>query len=268
MTTGGLVSAQDSSPESTLYIPPSLDRGLNSPTASDPCSPTTTPTSTSTPRFLMWLTKIGTPSRTQCSPGLPKPSQTDSTSQYGRLTSTSSTTRRERYWNDFTTIRKEVRSFADGPTTDSDRSSTSRSDRAPTIPRPSEPTSQGPKHARRTLAHRWTVDHRVSAPHDEVLEFINGHTPRSSSVYTDLGTVSTYAHSRLTGAVPPGFNDLWKNRKPLSNTDNNTPAPGAKHLRRPPALEGDPRPRQVRRRRRHHPDHQRLQERLANGAPA
>ena len=178
--------------------------------------------------FLMWLTKIGTPSRAQLFAWLtetipdrlhvPIWAAHEYLKHYTRRT----------VLDDFTAIRREVQAFA-RRTYDRLR---------PFIDEPVGPRARDPatfrtdvRKALNTLddllnaAGPWTTEYQRHTT--EVLEFINGHTPNSSSVYTDLGTVSTYAHSRLAGEVPPGFKDLWKNRKPLSKTEDNVPPPGA-----------------------------------------
>ena len=53
----------------------------------------------------------------------------------------------------------------------------------------------------------------------EVLEFINSHTPDYSSIYSELNTVASYAHSRMNGSVPPGFKDFSVSRG--ERTDSN-----------------------------------------------
>jgi len=178
--------------------------------------------------FLMWLTKIGTPSRAQL---------------FAWLTETIPNRLHVPIWaaheylkhytkrtvlHDFTTIRKEVRSFA-RRTYDRLR---------PFMDEPVGPRAYDSatfrtdiRKALNTLEERlqaagnWTTEYERHTT--EVLEFINDHTPKSSSVYTEIGTISSYAHFRLTSAVPPGFNDLWKSRTPLSNTDQTSPPPGA-----------------------------------------
>ena len=228
MTTEGAVPAQAPSRESTLHIPSSprpwaefSDRIQSLLADND----THVYVDTS---FLMWLTKIGTPSRAQLFAWLaeniadrlhvPIWAAHEYLKHYTKRT----------VLDDFNSIRKELQSFA-RRTYDRLR---------PFIDEPVGPRAYDPatfrtdiRNALNTLdgllhiAGPWTTEYQRHTT--EVLKFINGHTPNSSSVYTDLGTLSTYAHSRLTGAVPPGFNDLWKNRNPLSKTDDNTPAPGA-----------------------------------------
>ena len=228
MTTDGAVPAQDPSHASTLYIPPSPRPWAE---FSDRIQSLLADNETHIyfdTSFLMWLTKIGTPSRAQLFAWLAEtiPDQLhvpiwaahEYLKHYTKRT----------VLDDFTTIRKEARSFA-RRTYDRLR---------PFMDEPVGSRAYDPAAFRTDirkalntlddLLHTvgpWTAEYQRHTI--EVLEFINGHTPNSSSVYADLETVSTYAHSRLTSAVPPGFNDLWKNRNPLSNTDDVTPPPGA-----------------------------------------
>ncbi len=61
----------------------------------------------------------------------------------------------------------------------------------------------------------WADEYQRRAA--ETIDFINSHTPQLSSVYADLETVGTYADSRFTGFVPPGFQDRWKTANPYGD---------------------------------------------------
>ena len=178
--------------------------------------------------FLMWLTKVGTPSRTQLfawfAEAAPDRLHVPIWAAHEYLKHYTNRT----VLTDFTTVRDEALSVTRG-TYDRLR---------PFIDEPVGPRANDPatlrtdiRKALHTLddllqtAGLWTAQYQSHTT--QVLDFINGHTPNFSSVYTDLGVVSTYAPSRLAGAVPPGFQDLWKNRDPLSKSEDSTPPPGS-----------------------------------------
>lgn len=222
------VQAQTSPGESTLHIPPSSRPWAEfadciQSLLADNGTHVYVDTS-----FLMWLTKIGTPSRTQLfdwlTQAIPDRLHVPIWAAHEYLKHYTKRT----VLKDFTTIRKEVQSLARG-TYDRLR---------PFVDEPIGPREHDPatfradiRKALNTLeellqaAGGWTSEYERHTT--EVLEFINGHTPNATSVYSELENVSTYAHSRLTSAVPPGFKDLWKSRRPLSSTDETSPPPGA-----------------------------------------
>lgn len=224
MTLDSTEPTQGSTRESMLYIPPSprtwteFSAGVRS-LLDDNATHVYVDTS-----FLMWLTKIGTPSRTQLfdwlAETIPGRLHVPIWAAHEYLKHYTSRT----VLMDFNTLLKEVQYFA-RRTYDRLR---------PFIDGPVGPRAYDPgtfrtdvRKALRTLdgllqtAGPWTTVYQCHTT--EVLEFINGHTPDSSSVYNELGTISTYAHSRLTGAIPPGFKDLWKNRNSSKPQDRVPP---------------------------------------------
>ena len=178
----------------------------------------------------MWLTKVGTPSRTEL---------------FTWLTNTLKDRLHVPIWtaheylkhytkrtvlDEFTTLRNEIQSFT-RRTYDRLR---------PFIDEPLGPRAHDPMRLRSDVrsalgtldtllesTRHWKGEYERHA--EETIRFINDHTPPESSVYTDLQSVSSYAESRLRNTVPPGFKDLWKSRAPnrdSSSQDNDSSSPG------------------------------------------
>ena len=183
----------------------------------------------------MWLTKVGTPSRTELftwatntlKDRLHVPIWT--AHEYLKHYTTSTVL------EEFTTLRNEIQSFT-RRTYDQLR---------PFIDEPLGPRARDPmtlrsdvRSALRTLdtlvesTKHWKRQYEQHA--EETIQFINDHTPPESSVYEDLKSVSSYAEPRLQNTIPPGFKDLWKNHTPNRNppSEGNDSSP-------PPSVYGD-----------------------------
>ena len=163
--------------------------------------------------FLMWLTKIGTPSRKEIFAWLdqtvPNRVHVPVWAAHEYLKHHTSKT----LINDFTARCKDIRSFA----------RSIYGELRPFIDEPIGQRAEDPTTLRTDMrnalteleslfdrASNWTKEYPRHA--NETIAFINSHTPQSSSVYTDLETIGNYADSRLMGSVPPGFKDLRKSR--------------------------------------------------------
>ena len=66
-------------------------------------------------------------------------------------------------------------------------------------------------------ANKWPQNYgRHSA---DVFKFVNETAPTDTSVFSDLTAVATHGEIRLTSAIPPGFNDLYKQQRTSSDQD-------------------------------------------------